>query len=560
MMKNYCIENLSYGSHETKWDLSILIYRNASLENRRTVLNSINNKVYGEIEQGRVEVVDKIYEYIQFRIEKGSSNRTIKSELEKLFLFVKWCDAHNKLFHKDTFVYDFIEWVNFEIKNARDKNFDEYVTYKKSCVVARILSLSQQLEGYKDPKSLLMRTNLKESYRPVKKDLVENEKVFNFGKLLKTIVNSLTINIVRGELPIVIKFSEDRQIILKGNIKNLDLDFNLAKSMRDRNNAIESRRALRDDESLLDKNKRSNIINLRIDAELLLFISQSNMNLAQALKLKLGEFRWMKVDDDYEVFTVYKNRRQGEATFRCYKKYREFFLRYIQWLRDVGFEDESYLFPFVQRGILQSREAKADRVRVKKVCEELNIQYITPSQLRKFKSNWLFENGMDIVDIKKTMSHQEKTFQKNYQEINKNKAMKQLSNFNTDKVKSIEIGLCSANGSKPYNDYSDSSLEIDCVNPESCLFCVYHKDILSYEYCFKLISHLHLKKLELSISPLDKNKHIESIINRIEEKIEKISLVGNNEKKWIEKAQVFVRSGEYHADWSDMINLLMRIM
>ena len=221
MMKNYCIENLSYGSHETKWDLSILIYRNASLVNRRTVLNSINNKVYGEIEHGRVEVVDKIYEYIQFRIEKGSSNRTIKSELEKLFLFVKWCDAHNKLFHKDTFVYDFIEWVNFEIKNARDKNFDEYVTYKKSCVVARILSLSQQLEGYKDPKSLLMRTNLKESYRPVKKDLVENEKVFNFGKLLKTIVNSLTINIVRGELPIVIKFSEDRQIILKGNIKNL---------------------------------------------------------------------------------------------------------------------------------------------------------------------------------------------------------------------------------------------------------------------------------------------------------------------------------------------------
>lgn len=57
--------------------------------------------------------------------------------------------------------------------------------------------------------------------------------------------------------------------------------------------------------SIFDTEKRNSILNFRIEAELLIFIAQTGMNLAQAVGLKRESYRWKSDGDDVEVFRVY---------------------------------------------------------------------------------------------------------------------------------------------------------------------------------------------------------------------------------------------------------------
>lgn len=555
---SFCLNKLSYGSHSNEWNLSVFLYKGAALENRRTVLNSIKANKYGEILSERIEFVSNLFEYFDYRITIGISQRTIISELEKLSLFVRWCEYKNKYISKEHIAECFIDWVNHGILAVQQNNQDEYSAYKKYTVVASILVSSQNLEKYPKTKTLLLRTNLTE--RPQKKEveLVSEHDAFAFGKLLKALVDQLTIEAVRGELPLLIKLPNDKNAYLKGNLMEVNINY---EKIKDKRLALERRRALSENESLLDKYRRSNLINIRIEAELMIFISQTNMNLSQALDLKITNFRWMIKDDEYHVFTVYKNRKQGEATFRCHKAYRDIFLRYLQWVKDVGFCDDSSLFPFMAREKLIAKETKRKLHVVRNFCKDIDFKYVSSTQLRKFKANWLFENGDDASNVIQLMSHQEGTFRKNYQKVKKVNALKELSSFNSQNLKQLAIGLCSNNCENPQSIETESNIaQPDCVNPEGCLFCVYHKDVISYDYCFKLISHIHLKRLEMTLNPSLENHPAKLLIERINEKIDRLKSLSKTQEKWIVKAQMEVQSGEYHPDWMDYILLLQEMV
>lgn len=281
---SFCLNKLSYGSHSNEWNLSVFLYKGAALENRRTVLNSIKANKYGEILSERIEFVSNLFEYFDYRITIGISQRTIISELEKLSLFVRWCEYKNKYISKEHIAECFIDWVNHGILAVQQNNQDEYSAYKKYTAVANILVSSQNLEKYPKTKTLLLRTNLTE--RPQKKEveLVSEHDAFAFGKLLKALVDQLTIEAVRGELPLLIKLPNDKNAYLKGNLMEVNINY---EKIKDKRLALERRRALSENESLLDKYRRSNLINIRIEAELIIFISQTNMNLSQALDLKI---------------------------------------------------------------------------------------------------------------------------------------------------------------------------------------------------------------------------------------------------------------------------------
>lgn len=553
---SFCLNKLSYGSHSNEWDLSVFLYKGAVLENRRTILNSIKANKYGGVLRERIEFVSNLFEYFDYRITIGLSQRTIISELEKLFLFVRWCENENKYISKESIAECFIEWVNHGILVVKENKQDEYSAYKKYAVVANIIVSSQNLEKYPKTKSLLLRTNLKQSPQKKESNFIGESEVFAFGKLLKALVDQLTIEAIRGELSLLIKLPNKKNVYLKGNLMEVNLDYEKMRS-QDKELALERRRALAENESLLDKYRRSNLINLRIEAELMIFISQTNMNLSQALDLKLTNFRWMIKDDEYHAFTVYKNRRQGKATFKCYKEYKDIFLRYLEWVKDVGFCEDGSLFPFMAREKLIAKETKRKLHVVRNFCKEIDFKYISSTPLRKFKANWLFENGDDTSNVFNLMSHQEGTFRKHYQIVKREKALKELSSFNSQNLKKLAIGLCSNNCENPQSiERESNTAQPDCVNPEGCLFCVYHKDVISYDYCFKLISHIHLKRLEMVLNPSLDNHPAKFLIERINQKIDRLKSLSETQEKWIAKAQMEVQSGVYHSDWIDYILFL----
>lgn len=553
---NFCLDKLSYGTHETKWDLSVFLYKGAVLENRRTVGESIKANRYGEILPERIEFVSNLFEHFNYKIISGLSRNTLTGQLEKLWTFIRWCEKQNRILSKDEIPDLFISWVNSEIIVVREKNLDEYSAYKKFFKIANIITSSQNLENFSNSASLMLRTNL--SLKPQKKqsEVPNQHEIFEFGKFLKSLIDQLTIDVIRGEQPILITLSNERTIYLKSNLVNVELDIEKLK-YSEKKQALEKRRALTEDESLLDSYKRSNPINVRIEAELMIFMSQTNMNLAQARNLNFCEFRLMTKDDEYEVFTVYKGRKQAEASFKFYQEYKNIFLRYLQWLKEVGFNENDKLFPFVAREKLKANDTLRKLHVIRNLCKDNGFKYFPSTQLRKFKANWLFENSDDVGTVTNLMSHSERTFRNNYQKTEKNKALKELSNFNSQNLKRLVIGLCSNNLENPQiMNTVENILTPDCINPEGCLFCTYHKDIESYDYCFKLVSHRYLKLLEMAKNPNNGNHPAKLIVERLNEKIDGLRALSDKAEKWIVKAQNEVQSGEYHPDWNNLILLL----
>jgi len=324
------IDNIIYGSHEIKWDLSILLYKDAVLESRRLVGELIENGDFGKPIFERLGFVVKIYEYFCFNINKGKAVSTIKSELEQLFLYFKWCEKLDRNINEETYEKNFIDWANSTLEQVKLGKVKSYPNYKKCSVVARVLASSMGIDIAKPGTHLMNKTRLVRYEENLSLTTHSDELDFiKFGWFLKDISDGLSLDVVRGVLPIRLKLRNGKELVLKGNLMDENIEFDKYRYFSDKKNVLEARRALYPHESLLDKHKRSKILNLRIETELFIFINQTGMNLSQARSLKIDDYRWQTDNEYYSVFKVYKGRRQGEASFKCFKEYRVILQRYL---------------------------------------------------------------------------------------------------------------------------------------------------------------------------------------------------------------------------------------
>src|SRR5690606_29743850 len=117
-----------------------------------------------------------------------------------------------------------------------------------------------------------------------------------FGQFLVTLCRAFTSETLRGPLPYVLHLPNGAERHWPRNMS--------------RGN---SRPPLHPHQNISDQGGRSVMANLRIQAELAIFIAQSGMNYSQASMLQRMKIRWKNDDDDVLAFRVYKDRREGEA-------------------------------------------------------------------------------------------------------------------------------------------------------------------------------------------------------------------------------------------------------
>jgi hypothetical protein len=89
---------------------------------------------------------------------------------------------------------------------------------------------------------------------------------------------------------------------------------------------------------------------------------------------------------------------------------------------------------------------------------------------------------------------------------------------------------------------------------------VHHRDILSYDYAWKLATHRYLKALELSVyrpKIQQSLEHpVELVIDRINQKLVAIGTGSDVRALWVEDSTAAVRAGNYHPNWTGIIQLL----
>lgn len=225
-------KGLALGTHETPWDLQVLLYRGATSVRRDVVIQAISDGKFGDIVQSRLPFIIRLYEVLQSYLSKGSSQQTLRTYLESIWSFYSWIDTTDMPSTERTIIPTFKAWTEHLLNRVKiNKNIAQMTAYKQASIIANLIARALDLPGAKPGHSLMLTTRLK---RPKKSTKVLNTKAdkqnlvdtFEFGHTLTTICNHLDIKTVRGSLPIEILLNENKSLTVAGNLADPYLDGN----------------------------------------------------------------------------------------------------------------------------------------------------------------------------------------------------------------------------------------------------------------------------------------------------------------------------------------------
>ncbi|MDW3683333.1 site-specific integrase [Cupriavidus sp. CV2] len=552
------------GDKETRWDLRCLLYRGGAAATVDKVAGLIAGGDLGTPVLERIQLVQRIHAEIASGLVSGGGKETARTKIYCLRRFFAWADDAGPALSLGTVVHTFIHWTDHLLQRQRiNGDFKERGVYQLAKSVAAVLDsvLERRI-------SILVDTRIR---KPRDDRLVHNtkaskqnlEKSFAFGHVLADICDALTVESIRGSLPVRIPLRSGKVLEEWSFLPRPEVDEPIEGDTSRRRRAPisdQARGAWMADTSL---RTRYPLVNLRIEAELLLFIAQTGLNRAQALTARVGHFHYTSHLDGYQV-RQYKHRRQGEVEFEIYREYRALFERYLIW-RSTMFPDDpcGLLFPFVRRS--RAEDTPPSFTRVRTVCSKLDIAFVPPRALRMVRINWLLRELQDPALAAEMAQHARETLLSDYVQPNPQVAMLEISRFHIQADPNIAPpgpGRCVSPTPAAIPGIPPQATRPDCVSPAGCLFCVHHRDVDSEDHVWSLASFRYLKSLELardrpsSVAKTSAVPHPAALaIDRLTAKLKFYEGSSKVRGLWVREALLRIDEGDYHPTWHGFIQL-----
>ena len=528
------------------WDLGVYTYQGAAQIGRAKAPAMIRMGELGEPKLERLPVLVKLHEVIEAELERGVSPNTVRAKLKNLGTFVSWVDMRQKDLCMQTLRECYLEWCGHMTHRYRVvKDISHEGAYATVAGPAKIIGRALGYINEEPGRALLKCSTMVAPKRhkkvlSTKGDKARQEDLFAFGSALLDICNGLSHDEILRGAHMNLNFRNGSSVYLKGKGKCWI-------SPHGKDEEIEVKQSF---------------VNLRIEAELLIFIAQTGMNLAQVESLRQCQYRWRSDGDELDAIRVYKGRRGGEVVFRCFREYRNHLRRYLDWLTAVGLrEEEELMFPFIREfEVLRQCSFSA----TKSLCARAGVSHVMPGNLRKARINWLLRRSRDPGLTAEQAAHTKETLLQVYEEPHHQSASIEIIRFHKKTDPTIRppgSGICvgAERGPEAIEGIPENAPEPDCISPEGCLFCIHHRDVMSSDYCWKLASHAELKKLELTKfrPPKGEKKHpAQTVISRIQSKLEAISQGSEVRAQWVRDAKDSVRSGVVHPRWEGHVQLI----
>lgn len=552
------------GRRETPWDLLPLLYRGGGAANAGKVAGLISSGALGAPLMERVELVVALHSAIAGKLAGGSSQVTQVGAIESLRAFFAWADQSDQVLTLKTVGEAYLHWADYLLHRARVKK-----ELSLTSAYGTALRVSKALDGVLERATpLIGLTRLipparRKTARGVQADKQNLAWTFAFGRLLQDICDALTLKVIWGPLPVRIALRDGGELIERSGLKaprktpkKIPASASEASKQRYQERAAEATRAAYIEDRTL--RTRYPLTNLRIEAELLMFVGQTGMNLAQAHKLQLSDFHYSSDIDGYKVGDR-KNRRGGEVLFEIYREYRAHFERYLAWRREL-FPGDPRLFPFVTRSRAEAEPSQLSRMR--KTCEKLGIAFVAPSALRNTRINWLLRRSGDADLTAEMAQHSKETLLTVYEAPSLQRAMGEALRFwsKTDPAlaRTVPVAPGECDGvPTPVADLPKDAPKPDCVRASGCLWCDHHRDIDSLDHVWALGCFRQLKVIEISkYHPPEKDeaRHpAEHAVNRLSDKLRWFKESNAVRRGWVEEALARVEEGNYHPDWAELI-------
>jgi integrase len=561
---------VSYGARETRWDLRILLYKGGAKSSPRTVFNQIAAGDLGRPIVERIELVQRLHVAMTARLVGGGSKTTSFSTLKFLRHFFSWADEGGYPISLETVEEIYRGWCDFLLHRVRLREITGVTAYVEAIAVSSVLD-----DALDRSQSLILTTRCRMSRRGVRAVGISADKqnlagTFAFGHLCLDIIESMPVKAIWGQLPLLIRLRSGAVI---EQWSRLRAPKELATFVPGYKNKTHIKSVLQKrSEWLADRTlrTRSALVNLRLEAELLVFIAQTGMNLAQAHQLRKAQFSYKSTIDGYEV-RDYKCRRQGEVLFEIFAEYKVHFNHYLAW-RDEVFADEStdLLFPFIKRGAADSTAPYFTRLRA--LCNSAGVPYVGPQKLRKTRVNWLLRQSRNPEMTAELDQHTKETLLRIYEQPSLQVAQVEIIQFwkkSDPRLVSNPMpcpapGVCDGKP-KPISALPPEAPKPDCTHPAGCLFCDHHRDIDSEDYIWSAASMRHLNTVILAgFRPAKKGKidaarHIELAIEVLTAKLKWFQESNNKRKAWVEEAMERIEENTFHPHWHYLIESAQRV-
>lgn len=556
---------VGYGAQETPFDLRCLLYKGSGRLSRNEVYAAIDAGQLGAPILERLELVTRLHDVLESKLAGGGSKETANSRFSYLRAFFGWADEKGKSLNLETAESAYRLWTD-DLKHRVDigKDITEVTAYSGANAVSGILS-----ESLGRRKALITTTRLRSPKArkhalSVKADKQNLEDTFAFGHVMLDICDGLCLETVWGPLPVRIALRNGQTLV---NWSGLPKPGGRISSKQDpmlrlREARISeiTRKAWEEDRTF---RTRSPLINLRIEAEMMGFVSQTGMNIGDVHQLRLSQYSYESYNNGYRV-REYKSRRQGAVLFEIFADYKEIFERYIKWRESIFSNNASvYLFPLIRKS--RHVATRPPFTSVAKVCSTLGLKLIGPQALRNTRVNWLLRRSRD-PDLTAEMSqHFTETLINVYERPSLQVAITEVTRFwelCDPNLAPPGPGVCVGSGPLAVPDMPDLSTKPDCMTPAGCLWCQHQRDIDSLDHVWSLCSYRFLKTLELGRyrppvpgkTPLPDHP-ARLAEERITAKLHFFRHSSEVRAQWVEEGLARIEEGSYHPDWVRLIDI-----
>ncbi|WP_157598751.1 site-specific integrase [Rhodanobacter sp. Root561] len=550
---------------ESPIDFRMFLYRGGAAVRKNRLINAIKDGSLGQPIIARLPLVEKLHQNLLAHIAKGGSKRTLISIIERLRVFYTYVDTA-KLGDptKNNVTHFYVSWTEWNAKRVDRKEIASASGYRSGVFVGNAIAKAIDVT----PNTLFRAARLERNSgrkAPVASAAEKQslEESFVFGRALLDIAGALSIEAIRGPMPISIKFRTGQiieewcgpqkkplELLSTYGIRRHAITFQKAKEQRERWMADSTNR------------NRSTGINLRIEAELLIFISQTAMNLAQTRNIRVGDFRYESNSEGYGI-RRYKNRRMGEVEFHIYREYRNYFERYLDWRKAIFPDDpDGLLFPFLTRwGTQGGRPGAMTFAGTTSRLKALGVALIGPQKLRQTRINWILRHLNDPSTTAEVHGHSVEILHSEYERPSYQRALIEATLFwrATDPALTPPgPGACVEKDPVPLPDKPSEAPSPDCQGAGGCLFCVHQRDLDSFDHVWSLASLRYLKSLELARNhmpaPKGSKKHPALVvIERITQKLDWLAKSNAEREVWVEEAGARMREESYHRKWAGWI-------
>ncbi len=547
---------------EEPWDMRMFLYRGASASRKDAVREAIDAGTFGLPVAERLPLVVALHDQVAAGVAKGHSKRTLENVMTALRAFYRYVDEAGSEEPKiTTAAHLFIEWMEWCAQRVASNHMKASSQYRSGVTAGAPLALAigrSDSNLYRAAR-LERKGRKKALYR--NKDKQNLEDTFAMGHALLDICLALPETVIRGPLPIRLNFRSGKTFEEWCGHRRRSADELLEAKASGRlwvsPRFVEQRRKR---ESDVSNRHRSAPINTRLDAELLIFIAQTGMNLTQAWKMRMGDFRYESLRNGYGV-RRYKDRRLGEVEFHIYSEYREHFDRYLEW-RAAIFADapSDLLFPYLNKKGAPATHGKRTFREIEKRLAAAEVKLIRPQSLRQTRINWVLRQTGDPRLTAEMHGHSVEVLHDEYERPHHQRALAETTRFWRDTDPAIASpgpGVCVVATPQRLPQSPLEAPEPDCQAPDGCLFCVHQRDLDTLDHVWSLASLRHLKSLEMARDGLwmkNPDKHpAHQVMQRITAKLGHYAESTVERAAWVEEVTLRISEERHHPRWAGWI-------